>query len=770
LTPNGNQVDLNASTGGTLTVTPSNACGDGPAQQIAITIGTVPAQPSAIAGSTSICAGTANYSVTNVPGVTYAWTYSGTGTLTPNGNQVDLNATTGGTLTVTPSNACGDGPAQQIAITIDTAPAQPSAIVGSTSICAGTANYSVTNVPGSNLHLDVLRNRYLDTKRKSGGFECDYWRNAYCNTFQCMWRRSPAQQIAITIGTVPAQPSAIVGSTSICAGTANYSVTNVPGVTYTWTYSGTGTLTPNGNQVDLNATTGGTLTVTPSNACGDGPAQQVAITIGTVPAQPSAITGSTSICAGTANYSVTNVPGVTYTWTYSGTGTLTPNGNQVDLNATTGGTLTVTPSNACGDGPAQQIAITIEDVPNQPVAISGPDVIGCATSSGNYSITAEPGVTYTWTYSGTGTITGSGNSISLEPTSGGTLTVTPSNACGNGTPQTIDIQFTGSDLSISVSVINGVTCHGDSDGSVTLEVTGGTAPYEIAWNPSIASGLTANNLAAGNYSVTVTDDNGCTDVVSFQISSPSPLVVSVTGSPSECGLTNGSVQALVTGGNGSFSYSWSPGGEITNSLSGLAPGNYAVNVTDLNGCTGTGSFNVGQLNNLTVVIDPESAVIEAGESVQLNTIVSPSSASVNYAWNPTSGLSCSDCANPIASPNQTTTYIVNISTADGCTASDTMTVFVNAACGEHFIPTIFSPNGDGHNDEFKVYGNCIATLNLMVYDRWGELVFETTSQSVSWDGNFRGKMMNSAVYVYKVELTFTDGTTVTETGNLNLVR
>jgi gliding motility-associated-like protein len=689
ITGTGNSINLEATTGGTLTVTPSNGCGNGPSQQIVITVNTVPAQPSAIAGSTSICAGTANYSVTNVPGVTYTWTYSGTGTLTPNGNQVDLNATTGGTLTVTPSNACGNG---------------------------------------------------------------------------------PAQQIAITIGDVPAQPSAIAGSTSICAGTANYSVTNVPGVTYTWTYSGTGTLTPNGNQVDLNATTGGTLTVTPSNACGNGPAQQIAITIGDVPAQPSEINGSTSICAGSANYSVTSVPGVTYTWTYSGAGTLTPNGNQVDLNATTGGTLTVTPSNACGNGPSQQIAITIEDVPNQPVTITGPDVIGCATSSGNYSVTAESGVTYTWTYSGTGTITGTGNSISLEPTSGGTLTVTPSNACGNGISQTVDVQFTASDLEIEATELNGVSCNGNADGSAILEISGGTAPYTIVWNPAVASGLSASNLTAGNYTVTVTDENGCVAEVTFTISSPAPLNVQMSGSPTDCGSSNGTVNTLVSGGTGPFTYSWNPDNGNASSLSGLSAGNYSVSITDDNGCTASGSYTVQLSDNLNVYIDPESAVIDAGESVQLNTLISPDNALVTYTWTPVNGLSCTDCPDPVASPTQTTTYIVIASTSDGCTASDTITIFVNPTCGEHFIPTIFSPNGDGHNDEFKVFGNCIATLSLQVYDRWGELVFETDSQNIGWDGTFRGKMMNSAVYVYKAEIIFSDGTTIAETGNLNLVR
>src|SRR5690606_3820688 len=151
---------------------------------------------------------------------------------------------------------------------------------------------------------------------------------------------------------------------------------------------------------------------------------------------------TTSACGTTScTYSVTNVPGVTYTWTYSGVGTITVSGNSITLNnITSGGTLTVTPSNACDSGIPQTITITTGSAPSQPSAISGSTTIACGITSGIYSVTNVPGVTYTWTYSGGGTITGSGNSITLDNiTSGGTLTVTPSNSCGNGTPQIITI-------------------------------------------------------------------------------------------------------------------------------------------------------------------------------------------------------------------------------------------------------------------------------------------------------------------------------------------
>ena len=86
------------------------------------------------------------------------------------------------------------------------------------------------------------------------------------------------------------------------------------------------------------------------------------------------------------------------------------------------------------------------------------------------------------------------------------------------------------------------------------------------------------------------------------------------------------------------------------------------------------------------------------------------------------------------------------------------------------MPTIFSPNEDLNNDELCLFGSCITELSLKIYDRWGELVFETTDQSECWDGTFKGKPMNAASYVYVLELTLQDGTTVSEKGNVTLVR
>ncbi len=193
---------------------------------------------------------------------------------------------------------------------------------------------------------------------------------------------------------LPAQPSVITGNTSPCQGSSQvYSVTNVPGVTYNWTFPAGWTQTGGGttNTVTVTVGTGsGNITVTPSNACGNGTARTLAVTTTTVPAQPSTITGNTSPCqTSSQTYSVTNVAGVTYTWTFPAGWTQTGGGTTNSVTVTVGtnsGNITVTPSNACGNGTARTLAVTTTTVPAQPSAITG-NTTPCLGSSQVYSVT-----------------------------------------------------------------------------------------------------------------------------------------------------------------------------------------------------------------------------------------------------------------------------------------------------------------------------------------------------------------------------------------------
>jgi gliding motility-associated-like protein len=234
-------------------------------------------------------------------------------------------------------------------------------------------------------------------------------------------------------------------------------------------------------------------------------------------------------------------------------------------------------------------------------------------------------------------------------------------------------------------------------------------------------------------------------------------------------LSNGEIIFDVNGGVPSYLFSWS-NGDTSASIDGLTSGNYSVVVTDANGCTYEDMITVGFDNTFGIQVFPNPVIITLGESTQLLSAVNPDSPNLSYIWTPSEGLSCSDCPNPIATPTVTTTYTLTVSSTDGCQAETSVTVFVELPCTAVSVPTIFSPNGDGLNDAFCVLGNCIQQIDLSIYNRWGEVVFQSGSLNDCWDGTYRGEPVNSAVFVYKLRAVKDDGEEVLLTGNITVVR
>ncbi len=278
----------------------------------------------------------------------------------------------------------------------------------------------------------------------------------------------------MTISTLslPSQPSTISGNNNPCSGTTGlaYSVTNVTGVTYNWTVPSGWTITSGQGTNSITVTAGtssGNIAVTPSNTCGSGTLRSLAVSAKSVPAQPSTINGEIFPCEGATGlvYSVTNVSGVTYTWTVPTSWTITSGQgtNSITVNANSSGNIVLTPSNNCGNGPTRMISITTQTAPAQPSTISG-NTNPCGGASGlTYSVTNVTGVNYAWTVPSGWTITsGQGtNSITVKAgTTSGYIVVTPSNSCGNGSlrnlavgAQTVTFTYKGS--SVTYGTITG---------------------------------------------------------------------------------------------------------------------------------------------------------------------------------------------------------------------------------------------------------------------------------------------------------------------------
>jgi gliding motility-associated-like protein len=185
------------------------------------------------------------------------------------------------------------------------------------------------------------------------------------------------------------------------------------------------------------------------------------------------------------------------------------------------------------------------------------------------------------------------------------------------------------------------------------------------------------------------------------------------------------------------------------------------------GCDSVVTVNINILPPPDVQISAASNSIYAGDSVQLN-----ASGAEFYLWTPPTNLSCTNCASPTASPQEPITYIVTGTDAAGCVSSDTIKIDVDIRCNEPFIPTIFSPNGKGPvaNELLCLFSNCVDQLKFTVFNRWGELVFETEDITKCWDGFYKGEEATSGIYAYNLYILQLDGTVVNKKGTITLVK
>ncbi|OFY05800.1 MAG: hypothetical protein A2W93_14850 [Bacteroidetes bacterium GWF2_43_63] len=516
-----------AAASGYVSVKPKNACGYGASSSGGVVVNQLPGTPEEIIGTATVCQGQNNVFF-NVPEIWnyltnqdgYVWTLPAGATIA-SGNNTDsiyVNFSTSavsGNISVHGNNACGNGfESPLFAITVNPVPAQPSAITGNTSPCQAVTGliYSVTNVPGVSYAWTVPAGWIITAGQ--GTSSITVTSGAASGNIQVTPSNAcgngTAQILAVSVSALPSQPSVITGTGSPCQGSSqSYSVTNVSGITYTWLFPSGWSQSGGGTTNSVTAivgTSGGTITVTPSNGCGAGTPQTMAVSTSTVPAQPSAITGNTSPCqnATALTYNVTNVSGVTYTWTLPSGWSQTGGGTTNSITVTAGtaaGNITVTPSNTCGTGTAQTLAVTTTAAPAQPSAVSG-TTSPCQGATGlTYSLTNVSGVTYSWALPSGWAQTAGGTTNSITVTSGtagGTITVTPSNTCGNGTPQTLTVSITPGP-SISSQPVNSTIGVGGST-SFSVAATGSGLTYQ--WQLSTDGGTTYNNITVAGSNPT----------------------------------------------------------------------------------------------------------------------------------------------------------------------------------------------------------------------------------------------------------------------------
>ncbi len=631
----------------TVTVTDVNGCTDTDSYTI-----TEPTQLSLTATGTNmscfgVCDGTLDATIGGGT-LPYAITWDGG----PTPGTEDQTGVCQGTYTITVTDA--NGCVETASYTV-TEPAQLTATSAATNmtcfgVCDGTLDATVGGgtpgylynwdggpTPGVEDQTGVCQGTYTLTVTDANG----------CQATATSTITQPAQLTVTASGTN-------VSCNGVCDGTLSSIVTGGTGaITYAW---------DNGAGAGATATAvcanTYTLTVTDANGC----TANDSYTVTEPPALGVTIAGVDASCNGVCDGQATaNVTG--------GTGPFTYQWDDPGLSTTAGLTglcagnfnVAVTDANGC----TANSSVTINE-PTAIVVTTGSNDANCGASDGDVSANATGGAggySYSWSNS-VPTVVGTTANVAGLPSGTYTVTVTDASGC---TATDVAIINTTSGGIASATVDNQVSCNGACDGQATASIAGGTAPFTYAWSDG-QNTATATGLCPGNYSVDVTDNNGCLSSASITITEPPVLVVAITSqSDPLCALScDGTANANVAGGTPGYTYSWTSGGTSANET-GMCDGTHTLTVTDANGCVETADVTLTDPPVLTTNVDMTPVDCNGNCNGAADLTVNGGTGVISYVWD--NAATSEDISALCAG-----TYNVTVTDANGCTANDGTTV------------------------------------------------------------------------------------------------
>ena len=337
-----------------------------------------------------------------------------------------------------------------------------------------------------------------------------------------------------------------------------------------------------------------------------------------------------------------------------------------------------------------------------------------------------------------------------------------------------------------LSSINGnsPTCFDNSTGFAVVTAIGSVPPYTYVWSTTPPqSGIMAINLGAGTYNVTITDLNLCTIIDTISITAPLPINVTTVPLSVKCfGGNDGRVTVSASGGVAPYTYTLNGILQTDSSFSGLTSGNYIIVVEDNNGCTGNTTFSIAQPSNYSMNPTATPAVIQRGMTTQLNANITSPLPITSVVWNaypsgnPLDFSACgiaSNCQTPTASPIINTTYEIISTDSNSCVLVDSINVIVLQEKAI-FIPSAFTPNGDGKNETFDFQILGAESVNVSIWNRWGELIYSNPSQingiGQGWNGTVKGQTAQLDTYVYQFDVKYFDGSKETLSGTVNVMK
>jgi hypothetical protein len=462
----------------------------------------------------------------------------------------------------------------------------------SSTYCINSSPVSLVGTPagGTFSGSGMTTNSFSPANAGAGTHSVTY---QYTNSFGC----SNDSVVITTVNPLPLPLISANGPLSFCQG-SNVTLTSTPAVGYTWSNAS------NTQNITVNTAGSFSVTVTDTNGC-VGSSATVTTSINPLPSAPS-ISGNSSICSGQVDtLTITNpCAGCTFSWSNS------QSGQQAYVSVS--GLYTATSANSCGiSGVSNSIAVTVHPLPSAQISAGGPTTF---CQGGTVALTASPAGTYLWSNNATTPIVNASSSGSY------TVSVTDINGCS---ATSAPVSITVNPLPVAGIISSGPNtfCAG---GSVVLNA-GSYSSY--LWSNSLATqSITVNT--AGNYSVTVTDANGCSATSAAVAIAVNPLPTPVITPAGNISICQGATQLLTA--SIASSYLWS-NSAATQSISVGTAGNYSVTVTDGNGCSGTTAPVVISVDPLPVV--PVIAGLDtvcSGGSTTLS--VTNSCPACSFAW------------------------------------------------------------------------------------------------------------------------------------------
>ncbi len=631
-----------------------------------------------ITGTTDIdCANDANGSVTvsitgGMPVYTYSWN------TVPAQTGPTASGLAPGTYTVIATDQYGctvgtvatlSGPAQPLNVQLTSK---------SDVACSGAANGSATiSVSGGTAGYTIAWNTtpvqtgVTATGLSGGSYTATISDANGCGTTFTVAIAEPAQPMAVSI---TAQQN--VTCNGQASGSATVSATGGSGpYAYSWN------TTPVRNGASQTGLSAGSYTVTVTDARGCTATQGVVITAPASGLSASISSSTNVLCAGgsTGNATV-NVNGGTSPYSYLWN--TTPSQTAASATGLGIGTWQVSVHDANGCSTSASATIT------QPAALAVSATITPAmcqgAANGAVDVTTAGGTSpYTWSWTGPGGFTANTEDIGSLNAGGYSLMVTDASGCS--ITRSFDVNQPGLFTVTATPSLFGsanVSCPNSSDGTIDLQVSGAVAPYSFVWTGPNGFNSTSEDitgLQAGTYSVSITDDNGCSTDLDVTLQAPTSITASFTlsyfgGTSISCnGGSNGSINTLISGGNSPYSTSWSgPSGFTSNQadLNGLSAGSYQLIITDATGCIATRTVELSQPAALSANDGGTSPVSCYGSNNGQATVhVTGGRTPYSYSWN-TSPVQHAATATGLAAGS----YTVVVTDANGCTSSTTLAV------------------------------------------------------------------------------------------------